>query len=106
MSIEQDVQQLRILVAELTRRIYRLEQKIGVEPGGGVEPPRAEAVQPIPPKPEPPMPVIPLRQAEAPPIPQFGQRPRVATAGTDELEQRIGSQWMNRIGIVAVLIGA
>jgi uncharacterized membrane protein len=113
MSIEQDVQQLRILVAELTRRIYRIEQRLGVEPEAerSPEPASAEAAQSIPPitepiRPEPPMPLIPPPPNVAPPSPRLGPHLHSTATGADDLEQKIGSQWLNRIGIVAVLIGA
>src|SRR3954463_9382984 len=103
MSLENEVQQLRELVGELTRRIYRLEQRLGVEsqPTTPLQPdappvptsqsPRTETRQGVPPLPAP------LSVAER----MFEHR----KSETGDLEQRIGSQWLNRIGIIAVLIG-
>jgi uncharacterized membrane protein len=107
MSLENEVLQLRELVGELTRRIYRLEQRLGVEsqpittsqrepvPGATALPtpqtPRPEARPNVPPAPAP------LSVAE--------RMVEHHKSETGDLEQRIGSQWLNRIGIIAVLIG-
>ena len=103
-------------MAELTRRVFRLEQllrsSIAVE--SAVEtsaPPRVESAQP-----EPPLAVAQASSAlsdspEAAIPPQFREPQRIppvpATSPKTEvsLETRIGGQWLNRIGIVAVLVG-
>ena len=109
MSLETEVQQLRDLVGELTRRIYRLEQRLAVEPQPespmqreaiptAVAPPAGALPPPGPEqRPQAPPPPAPLSVAER----LFEHR----KSETGDLEQRIGSQWLNRIGIVAVLIG-
>jgi uncharacterized membrane protein len=92
-----ELQELRRLVGELTARVFRLEQALNLRPG---LPQPASAGQTPPPTapPAPPYPIvadIPSRQTQA---------PSAKTGGAD-LESRIGSHWLNRIGIAAVLIG-
>jgi uncharacterized membrane protein len=103
-STQSDLQALRDLVRDLARRVDQLERKLD---GDRAEPERstlssAEASttrlaksEASPPPPPPPMPHIPPRSVSIPQAP------------TDEidLESRIGSHWLNRIGIAAVLIG-
>lgn len=96
-----EVQQLRAQVAELTRRVYRLEGLLSA---------RAEVpIPPLPPTPTvrdiatepaaeastnvPPPPLVTVSAAKQ------SARPKAS------LESRIGGQWLNRVGIVAVLVG-
>ena len=95
-----ELQELRRLVGELTARVYRLEQALNLRPGlpqpasaGQTPPPTAPPAPPAPPYPI--VADIPSRQTQA---------PSAKTGGAD-LESRIGSHWLNRIGIAAVLIG-
>jgi uncharacterized membrane protein len=120
-----DLDALRAVVADLVRRVDALERKLDgavvtkaeVAPGAAPSPPAeirplASPVAdrptgptvshgaPPPPPPEPafvppraPYPVVPLPAV------------RQAKPAPDDLESRIGSQWFNRIGITAVLIG-
>jgi uncharacterized membrane protein len=93
-----ELQELRRLLGELTARVFRIEQALNLRPVVAAEaPPRPEIVLPSPPSAElkPAVPVIPPRPTVIPPASQ---------ARTD-LESRIGSHWLNRIGITAVLIG-
>ncbi len=97
-EFEQLVQQIR----ELTARVHRLEQLFGVEapspsfaPIREASPVRTTEVQP---------------QPQRPPIPP-SPPPMYASASygaplSGDLESRIGSHWLNRVGIAAVLIGA
>ncbi|MGE5112527.1 MAG: DUF2339 domain-containing protein [Acidobacteriaceae bacterium] len=94
---------LREQLAALTARIYRLEQRTGIVP----EPqaPRPPAPAPVAPPPEARVPVLP-----APPIPPIPPRTEAATSGerpraTEGLESQIGKLWLNRVGIIATLIG-
>ena len=104
-STQSDLQALRDLVRDLARRVDQLERKLD---GDRAEPERstlssaeapttrlAKSEGSLPPPPPPPMPHIPPRSVSIPQAP------------TDEidLESRIGSHWLNRIGIAAVLIG-
>ena len=93
------IRELRELISELTRRVYRLEQTLGVErPSIPSTPPTPH---PIPAAAPPTVPGV--RETPArPAIPVAA--PRAAPTEND-LESRIGSHWLNRIGIAAVLIG-
>jgi uncharacterized membrane protein len=109
----EELQQLRQQVAELTRRVYRLEQlrrsDVGVESG-------AEKISLAPAEPEPPRePAAPQspaqndsRQTVPPgyrgPQPSF-HVPVPSPQAEVSLESRIGGQLLNRVGIVAVLVG-
>ncbi|HEX5234038.1 MAG TPA: DUF2339 domain-containing protein [Silvibacterium sp.] len=92
-------------VARLTRRVYLLEELMRRHGLVSDQPAAPEANAPLPPvAPSPiltqPSPALPARQAITPP--SFS----LPFAKTDRsLESRIGSQWFNRIGILAVLIG-
>src|SRR6476661_9466821 len=89
-----ELQELRRLVGELTARVFRLERALNLQPGL----PQPASTAEMPPPPAPPYPIIadsPTRRAQVP----------SAKAGGADLESRIGSHWLNRIGIAAVLIG-
>src|SRR5580704_13658030 len=100
-----DLEAIRRILAELTTRVYRIEQKLRLEPESALQAQPATAQPPTPKPsttdapPETPLPAIP-----PPYIP-----PRGDTGFTPEpqadLESRIGSHWLNRIGIAALLIG-
>ena len=97
------LQELQQLVRELTSRVYRIERAIGIEP----PPVTAQAQSPPQPPPSEPSPTPRGPSAEARPMPHIPLRPVFkpsAEPGTN-LESRIGSHWLNRIGIAAVLIG-
>ncbi len=99
-----DLKALRTSVAELTARIYRLEQQTGLEPKP--EPPVSRPA-PIPPlsavSPPPPPP---RTISPTPPAPSmFLKTSAPARPQSDELEGTIGKLWLNRIGIFALLIG-
>lgn len=121
-----DLQVIRQILADLTARVYRIERKLqmeatAVEPGhapsaesqlprpSGALPdaasrPPASAIPP-PGAPPPAPPPAPAYVASATPSiqPRASHAPR---AQSDfDLESRIGSHWLNRIGIAALLIG-
>ncbi len=100
----QELRELRTLIARLTERVYRLEQAAGIiQPSREVQP-QSEAQPPQVTVPVEPAAVAPSR----PPLPpSFMIEPVRGTGSLDDrdLESKIGSQWLNRIGIVAVLIG-
>jgi uncharacterized membrane protein len=82
---------------DLTARVHRLEQQVGTqEPGADPRQP-ASAVISSPPRPSPPPAVPTLSESPQPPAP--------ARQTSSDLETRIGSHWLNRIGIAAVLVG-
>src|SRR2546428_10742940 len=95
------LQELQQLVRELTSRVYRIDR------ASGTAPPPVTAQSQSPPPPSEPSPTPQGPSAEARPMPHIPLRPvfkPAAESGTN-LESRIGSHWLNRIGIAAVLIG-
>lgn len=97
---ELEFEQLLRQIRELTARVFRLEELVGVQ--SSTAPTAAPAapsqtreakplLQPPPIPPPPPVYSPPLRSK---PLPNAG-----------DLESRIGSHWLNRVGIAAVLIG-
>ena len=100
-----DLEAIRQLLADLTSRVYRIERRLQMEPV-------AESRAPAAPEPPPPaQPSVtpstgPSDKTLFPPPPLIPPRPPVLPAQPDpDLESRIGSHWLNRIGIAAVLIG-
>jgi uncharacterized membrane protein len=101
-----DLEAIRRVLAELTTRVYRIEQKLRMEPESSVQVPSAVVARPplsqsTPPPAMPQAPKAPITQ------PQF-QPPMRAPFKAEpqaDLESRIGSHWLNRIGIAALLIG-
>jgi uncharacterized membrane protein len=110
-----DLEAIRQLLADLTRRVYRIERKLGLEDGpASHEPVKAsESVAPAASAPLPSPSVPPAPTASRPPVVEPTHAPRPpyplvpdAVARTEpDLESRIGSHWLNRIGIAALLIG-
>jgi uncharacterized membrane protein len=109
-----DLDAIRQLLSDLTGRVYRIERTLGLQgaPAQATESmTAAEAVsttaaQPVPPSrpAEPPGPAARGPESRRPHIPPQPLHPTSAPAETD-LESRIGSHWLNRIGISALLIG-
>jgi uncharacterized membrane protein len=121
---QDELEALRAQVASLTARVHRLEQSARIEPSltagtvaAPAQPPppitRSPAEQPTitvsredaerratPTPPPPPMPHIPPRRDIG--APKFAQTPQ---RSSESLEGTIGKLWLNRIGIVAILIG-
>jgi uncharacterized membrane protein len=116
----EEIEALKAQVAALTARVYQLEQKSGYAPeapqraipptqqqppapppaGTMLQPPPAQIVSRPSPLPPPPMP--PSRQQ----LPQLQPSLRSGSIKEDvDLEKKIGQYWLNRIGIVAILIG-
>lgn len=94
MSEQDELRELRELVAQLTGRVYRLEQLVhapSAESGSGEI---AQKASPRPPQ---------TPSTISVPAPEI--RPETTTSQPDSLERRIGSQWLNRVGVVAVLVG-
>jgi uncharacterized membrane protein len=99
-------QDLTLQVARLTQRVYRLESTLqarGIsleEPAAGTPAPLRDLAPGIthpeaaPARPQPPRPAA---------SPEF--LAQQSASPNRSLESRIGSQWFNRIGILAVLIG-
>ena len=102
---QSDLEAIRRILAELTSRISRIERKLEMDaqpqPASATATP-AQLTLPVPPPTaaapvQPPYPLVP------PPPPSL--RRAVAAQPQPDLESRIGSHWLNRIGITALLIG-
>ena len=95
---QSELEAIRQALAELTTRVYRMEQRLQMAAPAPSAPARAEPAAPVP------SPVS-LERAGPPPI----MPPRAAIGASGkaqpDLESRIGSHWLNRIGIAALLIG-
>ena len=123
-SPEEELEALKIQVAALTARVYELERISGImddswrqnipaeqtqpaiPPSGTMlQPPSASTVShPVPDvsASAPPQEIRPSARPGVPPV--FGETSGSARADAD-LEKKIGQYWLNRIGIVAMLIG-
>jgi uncharacterized membrane protein len=111
-----DLEAIRQILADLTTRVYRIERKLQMDaPSLERRPPAvAETPVPSPPSPIPPAPAVPPPSTTPPHAPyvvnaQPHTPPRAPYAvrgeSDSDLETRIGSHWLNRIGIAALLIG-
>src|SRR4051812_24712244 len=114
MSQQDEIAQLRSLIAELTGRVYALERTLARQQTADASPVVLPATPvPITTAQTTPSPVTSstnVAGAPQPPIrfpapPTFGQDVGAAPSRESSLESRIGSQWLNRIGIVATLVG-
>lgn len=97
---QSELEAIRQALAELTTRVYRMEQRLQMAAPAPAPPAaaRAESAATVgspvsAPRPAPP-PIIPLRAGIA-----------ASVKSQANLESRIGSHWLNRIGILALLIG-
>ena len=107
---QDELDAIRQTLAELTTRVYRIERELHIQPASGVQSAAVQSPHPPPPKPAanvaptgpPPVPA-PVYVAPAH-IPAHTKLPLKPEAQAD-LESRIGSHWLNRIGIAALLIG-
>lgn len=117
---QDELETLRAQVASLTARVHRLEQAAQIEPQVISGTPAAATPPPPPPitrsaaeeaqirilreeaerGPVPPPPRIPARHDVG--APKFAQ---AAHPSSESLEGTIGKVWLNRIGIIAILIG-
>jgi uncharacterized membrane protein len=99
---QDELQALRAELAALTARIYRLEQQAGVDIHSQPEPriarPPAERVTAPTPAPPPSH----ASGQQWPPLRIASTKP---TLEAEQLENKIGKLWLNRIGIIAILIG-
>ncbi len=114
-DLRDEIARLIAQVAALTARVYQLEQKSGgvqsrlqqqpqadvaLPAGTMLQPPATQGVPGSAPSAQPP-PASPP-QYHAPSQPTFHS---VSAKGSPDLEKKIGQYWLNRIGIVAILIG-
>src|SRR5258708_1480166 len=102
-----DLEAIRQILAELTTRVYRIERKLEMDAEAGVPAPAGTLAQPSPPKPLVTNVTEERKALPIPPPPYVPSRVKTAfkTKPEADLESRIGSHWLNRIGITAVLIG-
>src|SRR5579862_179125 len=100
-----ELARLSAQLSSLTERIYRIEQKLGImAQSQPVAPPLPPAKTVSPPHTVPPSPQSPSAAKPSPPrlqAPAFTAPSR----DSDALESQIGKIWLNRIGILAILIG-
>lgn len=113
MNTEQQLALLREQLAQLTQRIFRLEQMLGERTAVHHEPAAAAVAHPqaappplrvdvgSTPPPPPPTQLVEQLAARAP----QASAPEPVQQPAESLESRIGSRWLNRVGIVAVLTG-
>lgn len=106
---QSELESFRRTLAELTARVYRIEQRLGVEAHpskdvgtagenvgtAAIGRPAAQTAAAALPPPATPLPPIPPRRS---PI-------SASLKAKPDLESRIGSHWLNRIGIAALLVG-
>jgi len=105
-STQSDLQALRELVRDLAHRVERIERKLDLDSTVHAVS-TATATTATPPAPAQKVPED-FRSPAAAPAPPIPPKPAVraaALAPEIDLESRIGSHWLNRIGIAAVLIG-
>ena len=116
LSQSAELQQLREQLAALTRRVYQLETQarttqplaatdvpaLQVEPASmsGLQAAPPLAAQPSPPAGETVPQILPGNWPPTPTAP-----PAKPAAPAASLESRVGGQWLNRLGIIAVLVG-
>jgi uncharacterized membrane protein len=108
-----DLEAIRQLLADLTNRVNRIERKLGMEAQPSLEPRPPAAAAASTTSPPPAVPSTPASDRPLPPRPPYPLVPpqsppssAVRRAEPDpDLESRIGSHWLNRIGIAALLIG-
>jgi uncharacterized membrane protein len=119
-KIPEEIDALKAQVAALTARVYQLERKSGFAPDVPQHAiPPAQQEPPVPPPAgtmlQPPLAHIvsrpsPLSPPQMPPprqqLPQLQPSLRSGSTREDaDLEKKIGQYWLNRIGIVAMLVG-
>lgn len=115
-KLQGDLDAIRQLLGDLTGRVYRIERTLSLreapeqatEPTETVESMSATAGQPVPISRTvvPPIPPAQESSSETRP-PHIPPRPLHAPSAhaVADLESRIGSHWLNRIGISALLVG-
>lgn len=112
-SPQDEIDALTKQIAALTARVYRLEQQGAVpfEPHRPVGTPQ-EAQQPFPVPEEAFLQPSSLEEGPSFPVPpsppvsgSISNPSNRATRETNDLEKKIGQYWLNRIGIVAILVG-
>src|SRR5690348_2445999 len=104
MAPQDEIDALKTQVAELSGRLQRLEQQLSAGTAKR-EPAIPRAPQPPPLRSAAPMPAG-TPAAPQKPLPQRLAVPLASSAGeVVNLERKIGQDWLNRNGIIAILIG-
>ena len=112
-KLQGDLEAIRQLLGDLAGRVYRIERTLGLRdvPGLTIDPTRTDEAgstttrQPGPTS-RTAAPSSPTAQDAEPKRPSIQQPVQAASArGENDLESRIGSHWLNRIGIFALLVG-
>src|SRR3989475_11414032 len=98
---QDEIEALKAQVRALTSRIYKLEQVSGLV--SEAQPQNPAAVPPATPCLPPPS--VPAPSLSPPSRPPILSTPAASKAGDANLEKKIGQYWLNRIGIVAMLVG-
>jgi uncharacterized membrane protein len=103
-SSQEDLKAIRQLLSDLTGRVYQIERAMGLPSTAVPESPIQPAIAPVP---APPPPCQPRSSGSVLGINPDSLRihKRAGENTQENLESRIGSHWLNRIGISAVLIG-
>jgi len=99
---ENDLQAIRQIIAELTTRVYRIERRLQMDVQAAPQP-QTQPASPASPLAAPP----PRNAPNFAPVPPIPPPPSIVAPPPPEidLESRIGSHWLNRIGIAALLFG-
>ena len=93
---QSDLEAIRRLLADLTARVYHIERRLQMEVRPANEIPPAVVSTPT----QRATPDLP-----APPVPAPSFKTTAPVQLDADLESRIGSHWLNRIGIAALLVG-
>jgi uncharacterized membrane protein len=97
-----DLETIRQMLAELATRVYRIERRLQMD----AQPPPELSGEPKAVPPPSPAPAAPAGARMEPVPAQISFSRSAASPVLDrDLESRIGSHWLNRIGIAALLIG-
>jgi uncharacterized membrane protein len=107
---QDDIDALWAQIAALTERVYQLEQKGRMAPESGQQAsapfPAGSKLEPLPAHgisaPSPPVSILPPGPPAAQPQP--GLQSAISKQDAD-IEKKIGQYWLNRIGIIAMLVG-
>lgn len=95
---QSELEAIRLLLVDLTTRVHRIERRLQMD----AQLPPQPGPPPVPLAPSSAIPERPTFTPVPPPRPVAAVVPRKLQP---DLESRIGSHWLNRIGIAALLIG-
>jgi uncharacterized membrane protein len=105
-ALAEGIETLRLEQARLEERVRRLESQNGPRP----EPPPLPVAYPaqiqVPPLPPPVFEPISVAPPRLPPLAESLSAPQDSPAGEPELETRFGLNWVNRLAVFTLLVGA